>query len=312
MKKNLRSWIIAAVGVAALALTSCAYDPYYSSSYGGGSYSSGYGSDYGYGGSSFSTSLFVSTGNPRWGYDPHCYSYYDYRTRRYYDPYLHGYYPVGYRPPVVYGVPHPHGWRPGRGHISPPSRYSDRSLSNYRNRDSAYRNTDYSWARQVRQQQTSRSIEQGRTRPGSRDTQSDRVRSGFGNPGFGGSGMDRNRQSPSRESIRPPTRQQAPTRYNSPVNQIEQARERQRGGVERSNQGQRPQLGVPREAPSVRQRGERPDISRQPAQRPEPRSARPQPQAQPQMQRQPSTSNMGRGRQSPSSNSDEGRGRRSR
>ena len=50
--------------------------------------------------SSFNTSVFVGTGNPRWGYDPYCYSYYDYTPPRYYDPYLNGYYPVGYRPPV--------------------------------------------------------------------------------------------------------------------------------------------------------------------------------------------------------------------
>lgn len=128
----------------ALAFASCAYDPYY-----GSSYSVGYGEGYGYGGSSFSTSVFVSTGNPQWGYDPDCHSYYDYQRRCYYDPYLYGYYPVGYRPVVVYGAPHPYGWSPGRTYISPPSRVTNVTINNYRDRESAYRNSNYSWARQV-------------------------------------------------------------------------------------------------------------------------------------------------------------------
>ena len=126
MKKNLRLLVVAAVGaVASLAFTSCAYDPYYASGSTsvGGSYSSGYGDGYGYGGSSFSTSVFVGTGDPRWGYDPNCYSYYDYSRRAYYDPYLNGYYPIGYRPPIVYGVPHPYGWSPGHGYCPPPRGY---------------------------------------------------------------------------------------------------------------------------------------------------------------------------------------------
>jgi hypothetical protein len=139
------------VGAAvSLAISSCAYDPYYSSV--GGSYSTGYGDGYGYGGSNFSTSFFVSTGDPRWGYDPYTYCYYDYRSRRYYDPYLYGYYPIGYRPYALYGVPHPHGWRPGSRYCPPPRTVRDVTVVNYRNRESAYRNTDYSWARQVRQQ----------------------------------------------------------------------------------------------------------------------------------------------------------------
>lgn len=161
MKKNLRYWAVAAVGAAAaLGFTSCAYDPYYQSSV-GGSYSSGggggsygggggYGDGYGYGGSSFSTSLFVGTGNSQWGYDPGCRSYYDYGRNCYYDPYLNGYYPRGYRPPVVYGAPHPHGWTSGRDYIRPPGRVSGGYVSDYRNRESRYRNSDYGWARQVR------------------------------------------------------------------------------------------------------------------------------------------------------------------
>lgn len=142
MKKNLRLLVMTAIGfVGAVAFSSCAYDPYYTSV--GGNYSSGYGDGYGYGGSSFNTSVFVGTGNPRWGYDPYCYSYYDYNRRAYYDPYLNGYYPVGYRPRAVYGVSHPYGWSPGSGYCRPPSRVSNVAIHNYRNRESAYRNSGY-------------------------------------------------------------------------------------------------------------------------------------------------------------------------
>lgn len=147
MKKHLRHWAIAAAGfAAAIAFSSCAYDPYYSSV--GGSYTTGYGEGYGYGGSNFSTSVFVSTGNPRWGYDPYCYSYYDYSRRCYYDPYLNGYYPIGYRPPVIVGCPHPYGYR--RGYCPPPSYVHYGNISNYRDREGAYRNSHYGWAKQVR------------------------------------------------------------------------------------------------------------------------------------------------------------------
>lgn len=159
MKKNLRYLAGVAVGaVIALGFSSCAYDPYYSTSV-GGSYSSGgggsyrgggYGDGYGYGGSSFSTTLFVGTGNPQWGYDPDCYSYYDYRRRCYYDPYLNGYYPLGYRPQVVYGAPHPYGWHRGGGYISPPRNVSYGNVVGYRDRESRYRNSSYGWAKQVR------------------------------------------------------------------------------------------------------------------------------------------------------------------
>jgi len=161
MKKNLRRLAGAAAGaVVALGFNSCAYDPYYSPVAVGGSYSSGYGDGYGYGGSSFSSSIFVSTGDPQWGYDPDCYSYYDYHRRCYYDPYLNGYYPVGYRPPVVYGVPHPYGWHPGSGYCRPPSRVTNVTISNYRDRESSYRNSSYGWATQVRQQPTSQTRQQ--------------------------------------------------------------------------------------------------------------------------------------------------------
>ena len=132
-----------AAGAIGLLATSCAYDPYYSGGY-------GY-SDYGYSGGSYSTSLFISTGDSRWGYDPYCHSYYDYHRRAYYDPFLYGYYPVGYRPPVVYGVPHPHGWRPGSRYCPPPSRIHNHNLSNYRDREGSYRRSNFSWSQNARQ-----------------------------------------------------------------------------------------------------------------------------------------------------------------
>ncbi len=148
MKNPLRHWIAAGAGVAAtLAFSSCTYDPYYV--YPGGAYRADAGVGYGYGGGNFSTSLFVATGDPRWGYDPYSYSYYDYRRRCYYDPYLNGYYPIGYRPTVVYGVPHPYGWSPGHGYCPPPRNVNYAVVVNYRNRETAYRNSSYSWARQV-------------------------------------------------------------------------------------------------------------------------------------------------------------------
>lgn len=136
----------------AAAAPSCAYDPYYTSS--SISYSSGYGDGYGYGGSGFTTTYFVSTGDPRWGYDPYCHSYYDYYSRRYYDPYLYGYYPMGYRPMAVVGVPHPYGWRQGSRHCPPPRVVKNVTVVNYRDREGAYRRSHYSWADRVRRQET--------------------------------------------------------------------------------------------------------------------------------------------------------------
>ncbi|MDP4625405.1 MAG: hypothetical protein NWT08_09740 [Akkermansiaceae bacterium] len=133
-----------ATGLSAFAVTSCAYDPYYSSSYGG------YGNGYGYGNSSFTTSYFVSTGSSRWGYDPYAGCYYDYTRRAYYDPYLSGYYPVGYRPRYVSGAPHPNGWSRGSGYCPPPSSVRSYNLTNYQDRTSRYRNLGRDWSRNVR------------------------------------------------------------------------------------------------------------------------------------------------------------------
>lgn len=236
MKKNLRSLVVAAVGAAAsLSFSSCAYDPYYSSA--GGSYSSGsgygggYGDGYGYGGSSFNTSLFVSTGDSRWGYDPYTYSYYDYRRRCYYDPYLNGYYPIGYRPAVVYGVPHPYGWRPGHGYCPPPRHVANITVTNYRNRESAYRNTNYGWARQVRQQSGGSGRDQNQWRNSSPQTP-DRPSSGGYRPTFNQNQPNYNgrqfRNQPDNGGSQPSWRRteqpnQAPqSRYNTPISTYSQ------------------------------------------------------------------------------------------
>ena len=135
----------AIAGISALAVSSCAYDPYYSES----SYSTGYGNGFGYGSSNFSTSLFVRTGSPRWGYDPYAGCYYDYNRRAYYDPYLCGYYPVGYRPRYVSGSPHPHGWRRGNDYISQPSEIRSHNLTHYQNRTESYRSLNREWSHNV-------------------------------------------------------------------------------------------------------------------------------------------------------------------
>ncbi len=269
MKKNLRLVVSVAVGAAAfLAFTSCAYDPYYASSsssvrgYSGGGYGGdygsgyggGYGDGYGYGGSSFSTSLFVSTGDSRWGYDPSCYSYYDYRRRCYYDPYLNGYYPIGYRPPIVYGCPHPHGWRSGNGYCPPPTGVRNVTVPNYRNRESAYRNSSYGWADQVREQPTRSEPSRGQRAEQQRDhTQGRRSSNEYNSP--------YNRPSYPREatpqyradSVTQPQAEQSrrhsqlQSRYNSPVNDYNQPRSQSRQQSERSRntEMQRPQLGAP-------------------------------------------------------------------
>jgi len=147
MRKLILPWAAGLGAAVSLVSTSCTYEPTYYSSLNSGYYDDNY-----HGGGSFSTSVFIATGDPRWGYDPHSYCYYDYHSRRYYDPYLYGYYPVGHRPTAVYGVPHPHGWRPGHRYCPPPTRVRNVTVVNYRDRESAYRRTDYSWARQVRRQ----------------------------------------------------------------------------------------------------------------------------------------------------------------
>lgn len=312
MRKNLLPWT-AALGIAAsLAFSSCAYDPNYTSV--GGSYSTGYGSGYssgygygqGYGSSNFSTSLFVSTGNPRWGYDPYSYSYYDYRSRRFYDPYLYGYYPIGYRPPVVYGVPHPYGWRPGRGYCPPPRTVRNVTVVNYQNRERAYRNSNHSWAKQVRQKSynDNRSdVRRDESRTGSRpsnrgDSPSYNPRSSSGRDAYtrpeGSSRQTWNRSESNRTMTQP--RQSS---GNAPRNQINGAYSRNgetRAG-NNSAQGRLPSVyNTPvTRPPSVRSeptRGSRNESSRfgnsqSPSrapvlqQQPQPRVSRPEGRAQP-------------------------------
>lgn len=211
MKTLLRQRALVAAGIAAaMAVTSCAYDPYYTSV--GGSYSTGYGDGYGYGGSNFNTSVFVSTGNPRWGYDPYCYSYYDYHRRCYYDPYLNGYYPVGYRPAVIVGAPHPYGWRPGRGYCPPPSYVRNITVVNYRNREAAYRSTNYDWARQVRQQPVGRVEDRHPSRnTQGRPNQDSRPTRGMSTPR-----IEENRKS-TQQGARETRSGRLPAGYNTPV-----------------------------------------------------------------------------------------------
>lgn len=248
MKKNLRLLVVAAVGaVASLAFTSCAYDPYYASGSTsvGGSYSSGYGDGYGYGGSSFSTSVFVGTGDPRWGYDPNCYSYYDYSRRAYYDPYLNGYYPIGYRPPIVYGVPHPYGWSPGHGYCPPPRGYRNVTVVNYRNRESAYRSTNYGWARQVRQQPAG----YGRVKDQRPNKQQQEQRPNTGNRPSSSNSSPNFRPTQSREQNTRPAKPQQSSRNNTIISTRPQQQVQNKTGKNyaktQSNQGQRPQLGNP-------------------------------------------------------------------
>ncbi len=166
MKVNRMFLAATASVISAVVVSSCAYDPYYSSS----SYSSGYGS--GYGSRNFTTTHFVRTSNSRWGYDPHTRCYYDYSRHSYYDPYLNGYYPVGYRPVYVQGAPHPHGWRTGHNHIAPPSRIHDHRLDNYQNRSDRYRSLNTDWSRNVRTTSSPRSYDSNHDRHSSRDQNS--------------------------------------------------------------------------------------------------------------------------------------------
>ncbi len=271
MKKNLRLLCVAAVGsLVSLALTSCYYDPNYGSTSVGASYSSGYGQGYGYGGSNFSTSVFVSTGNPQWGYDPNCYSYYDYNRRAYYDPYLNGYYPVGYRPPIVYGVPHPYGWHRGGGYIRPPVRVSNVTINNYQNRAERYKGTSYGWAKQVRQQPAS----QGRVVNSHPPTRSGGQNNGYNRSNSSNSSNARSQATSnnrgkqatgnsSRTSTNAKGRQQSgtlPSRYNTPVRASE-AQGRQGSGTRNSSR-QQAQSGQP-----SRQQAQRGQANRQQSQR---------------------------------------------
>ncbi len=136
----MKKLLLLAASSACFSLTSCYVDPYYGSSVG---YSGSYN-----GGGGYSSSVFVSTGDARWAYDPYRYCYYDRYSSRYYDPYLYGYYPVGYCPTPVRGCPHPYNWS-GRGNCPPPSNIRVRDLSRYDDRVSNYSTANYQWARRV-------------------------------------------------------------------------------------------------------------------------------------------------------------------
>ncbi len=265
MKKNLRLLAGAALGAAvSLGFTSCYYDPAYGStsvgaSYStGGNYNNGYGDGYGYGGSGFSTSVFVSTGNPQWGYDPHCHSYYDYRRRCYYDPYLNGYYPLGYRPAVVYGVPHPHGWRSGGGYIRPPVYVQNVTVRNYQNRAVAYQGTNYGWAKQVRQQPVTQgrvigNKQQQNYNGNNKQNNATRPSGNYSNSRNQGSSA-----SPAtRQSSGTATREQRgtlPSRYNSPVKLSD--KQPQNGQAGNRQQAQRTKGNRPPSDPPRAQKGQ--------------------------------------------------------
>lgn len=139
MKKWFAKWSVATAGsLAALTLVSCVYDPYESGfGYRTGTYGGGY--------RRIDTSVFISTGNSRWGYDPYRSCYYDYQRRCYYDPFLYGYYPVNYCPPRLPGSPHPYGWRPGLGVCPPPQNIRTVYLPNHQNRVNLYQAGTSGW-----------------------------------------------------------------------------------------------------------------------------------------------------------------------
>ncbi len=145
MKKYRLALLSLIAGLSALAVSSCAYDPYFS----GTSYSVGFGQGFGYGGSNFSTSYFVTTGDPRWAYDPYAACYYDFNRRAYYDPHIYGYYPIGYRPRYVVGAPHPFGWSRSSNFCPPPSRIRNYTIDNYTDRAQCYRSLGRDWSRNV-------------------------------------------------------------------------------------------------------------------------------------------------------------------
>lgn len=117
-----------------VALTaSCYYSPYdtvgYSSSVG------------------FATggTTFIHTSSNRWLYDPTVRCYFDNHRRCFYDPWIGGYYPVGYCPPPIRHVPHPYGWS-GRGYCPPPTRIHNRCIDGYHDRVGLLRSRNLAWA----------------------------------------------------------------------------------------------------------------------------------------------------------------------
>lgn len=276
MKKNLRLWATTALAlVGAVALNSCAYDPNYTSV--GSSFTSGYGDGYGYGGRTFSTSVFVGTGDPRWGYDPYCHSYYDYRRRAYYDPYLNGYYPVGYRPRAIYGVAHPHGWHPGRGYLRPPSRVKNVTIRNYHNRESAYRNSGYIPSGRNYGHPRAHGDYDRQNYPSQARTRQSQEASPPAKPDRDISGQGRYRRN---NDARQPSRY--PTQYNTPVagrqqEIMERGRARSAPQPTPSHRRQIRQIAPPDQSRPPRQQMEAPQQQAAPTgyRQPQPRTARP-------------------------------------
>ena len=142
---DMKNSLLLTTVAVSLVLSSCYVPPYYG---GSASYSDTYNSGYSSYGGGYSTSVFISTGDPRWSYDPYRYCYYDRYRRSYYDPYLYGYYPVGYLPIPVRGVPHPRNWH-GSGHCPPPTIVKVHNLDHYNDRVHNYSNTKNNWSHQV-------------------------------------------------------------------------------------------------------------------------------------------------------------------
>jgi hypothetical protein len=249
MIKKTRFCGIAVVVAASTALTSCYYDPYFTSV--SATYGTGYSS--GYHGSGYSSSVYISTGDPEWGYDPHLYSYYNYRRRCYYDPYLNGFYPVGYRPPVFAGCVHPHGWRPGSSYCPPPRRVSNITIVNYRNRESSYRRSGYIQEGYRGQYATQQSRPETKPSFFQRPEQDVRPQQNYTRPSPGFQQQQQSRpERPTRESWR--EQQQAkPTAFSSPVNNTVQPQAQTRpsfgstrpafDGGQQASQAARPNFG---------------------------------------------------------------------
>lgn len=134
MRNALR--ILLALGCLGMA-TSCYY----------GAYDYGYSDSYGF--SNGGSTSFVYTSSDRWLYDSTVRCYYD-RTRHcYYDPWVGGYYPRNYCPPVVVGVPHPYGWN-GRGKCPQPRNVHSGYINRHHDRLGHLRSTNHHWASNVR------------------------------------------------------------------------------------------------------------------------------------------------------------------
>ena len=94
---------------------------------------------------------FIHTSSNRWLYDPTIRCYFDNHRRCFYDPWIGGYYPVGYCPPPIRHVPHPYGWS-GRGYCPPPTRIYDRRIHGYHDRIGLLRSRDLAWAARAQEE----------------------------------------------------------------------------------------------------------------------------------------------------------------